>query len=79
MIIRIGKRQYVINPVEHRHARRAVNNFVEAAKAGSLRSGRSTLYLTTLLLMYKKSKMLLEELGPEAIEKILQNINGDKE
>lgn len=76
MKVKIGQKEYSINPVELRHARKAVNNFVEAAKAGSMKSGRSTLYLTTLLLMYSKSKTLLEALGPEHIQKILEKKNG---
>lgn len=54
-------------------ARNAVNSFVAVAKKGSNASQNPVLYLTTLILMYKKSTELLNELGIENLKYIMEH------
>lgn len=57
-------------------ARNAVNAFLETTKAGAERAGSSSLYFTTLLMMYKKSTELLYELGVDNLKIVMDMING---
>lgn len=54
-------------------ARNAVNSFIAVTKKGSNASQNPVLYLTTLLLMYKKSSELLNELGIENLQYIMEH------
>ena len=54
-------------------ARNAVNSFVAVTQKGSNASQNPVLYLTTLLLMYKKSTELLNELGIENLQYIMEH------
>lgn len=58
-------------------ARNAVNTFVEVSKNGAEKSGNISLYLTTLIMMYKKSEELLNELGVDNLQYILQTYGQD--
>jgi len=75
MKVKVAKREMEISQVDLVHARAAVNSFVEAAKNGSMKAGRPSLYLTTLLLMYKKGADLLNAMGIDEVQRILSEIN----
>lgn len=52
-------------------ARNSVNSFLDVIRRGSIQKHNEALYLTTLIMMYKKSSELLNELGVENIKYIL--------
>lgn len=57
-------------------SRNAVNAFLETTKAGADKANSSSLYFTTLLMMYKKSTELLYELGVDNLKIVMDMING---
>ena len=54
-------------------ARNSVNSFVEVVKRGAEHSDNEALYLTTLIMMYKKSTELLSEYGAENIQYVMNH------
>lgn len=60
-------------------ARNAVNVFLETTKAGAQKAHSSSLYFTTLLMMYKKSTELLYELGVDNLGVVMKLLNGSGE
>lgn len=58
-------------------ARQAVNGFVDVAQKGTHASKNPTLYLVTLLLMYKKSTELLNEFGIENIQYVMEHFGSE--
>ena len=56
-------------------ARNAVNAFLETTKAGADKVNSSSLYFTTLLMMYKKSSELLCELGVDNLKIVMDMLN----
>jgi len=60
-------------------ARSAVNSFVESVRIGTGRSSSTSLYLTTLIMMYKKSTELLNELGLDNLQYVMTLLNANKE
>ena len=60
-------------------ARSAVNTFLETTRAGSEIAHSSSLYFTTLLMMYKKSTELLHELGVDNLRAIMEMVNGEED
>jgi len=57
-------------------ARNAVNTFLETTKVGADRANSSSLYFTTLLMMYKKSTELLYELGVDNLKIVMDMLTG---
>lgn len=60
-------------------ARNAVNSFVHVAQKGTKASQNPTLYLVTLLMMYKKSTELLNEFGVENIQYVMKHFGSEAE
>jgi len=77
MKITIGDTEIPIKNNDMKLARAAVNEFVEVAKRGAIKSQSPSLYYTTLIMMYKKSATLLDALGPENLKHILTEANVD--
>lgn|GEM_PF-2993120 len=75
MKVSIGDKEFSIKETDMKLARAAVNEFIEVAKRGSEATCSTSLYLTTILMMYKKSATLINELGVENLERILTDIN----
>lgn len=59
-------------------SRSAVNTFIETVHTGAERTGSSSLYFTTLLMMYKKSAELLSELGVDNLKYVMELLNNGK-
>lgn len=78
MKITIGDNEYIMKETDTRLARAAVNEFIEVAKRSSEKVNSTSLYLTTLLMMYKKSVTLIDALGTDNIERILKEINSEE-
>ena len=74
MIVKVKGKEVKVNRNDLAHARRAVNNLLEAAKAGSVSARRGSLYITTILMMYKKSEAMIHSLGVDQIQKILEEV-----
>ena len=74
MKITIGNTEIPIDEKNMKLARVAVNEFIEVAKRGADATKCTALYLTIILMMYKKSATLINELGLENLEKILTSI-----
>lgn len=58
-------------------ARNAVNSFLAVAHKSANASGNPVLYTITLLMMYAKSTELLNELGIENIQYIMEHYQRD--
>lgn len=74
--------QNVEIPIEQKDvviSRNAVNAFLETVRAGAGAAHSSSLYFTTLLMMYKKSTELLNELGLENLKAVMELLNGHED
>lgn len=78
MKITIHDQDYNLSQTDVKLARAAVNEFVNVAKAGATKTQSTALYLTTILMMYKKSLDLINEMGPETVARILKEVNGEE-
>lgn len=56
-------------------ARNSVNSFLSVVRKGCDLSENEALYLTTLVMMYKKSTELLNELGVDKLCNILEEVS----
>lgn len=54
-------------------ARDSVNTFLEVIRKSSIASNNDALFITTLIMMFKKSSELLDELGERNIQYILNS------
>lgn len=57
-------------------ARNSVNSFLDVVRRGALLKHNEALYLTTLIMMYKKSTELLDEFGAENVMYVLDQYYG---
>lgn len=54
-------------------ARDSVNTFLEVIRKSSIASNNDALFITTLIMMFKKSSELLDELGERNIQYIMNS------
>ena len=54
-------------------ARDSVNTFLEVIRKSSIASNNDALFITTLIMMFKKSSELLDELGERNIQYIMDS------
>lgn len=73
MQIEIDGKKYPLERNNTVIARNAVNSFVDVMRRSAISTNNDALYLTTLLMMLKKSSELLDEFGEENLLYVLQN------
>lgn len=71
MNIEIGDKKYTLDKNDVVIARNSVNSFLDVVRRGSIKTQNDALYLTVLIMMYKKSAELLNEFGEENLRYVL--------
>lgn len=71
MNIEIGDKKYTLDKNDVVIARNSVNSFLDVVRRSSIKTQNDALYLTVLIMMYKKSAELLNEFGEENLRYVL--------
>lgn len=71
MNIEIGDKKYTLDKNDVVIARNSVNSFLDVVRRSSIKTQNDALYLTVLIMMYKKSAELLNEFGEENLQYVL--------
>lgn len=71
MNIEIGDKKYTLDKSDAVIARNSVNSFLDVVRRSSIKTQNDALYLTVLIMMYKKSTELLNEFGEENLQYVL--------
>lgn len=71
MNIEIGDKKYTLGKNDVVIARNSVNSFLDVVRRSSIKTQNDALYLTVLIMMYKKSAELLNEFGEENLQYVL--------
>lgn len=71
MNIEIGDKKYTLDKNDVVIARNSVNSFLDVVRRSSIKTQNDALYLTVLIMMYKKSAELLNEFGEENLKYVL--------
>ncbi len=71
MNIEIGDKKYTLDKSDAVIARNSVNSFLDVVRRSSIKTQNDALYLTVLIMMYKKSAELLNEFGEENLQYVL--------
>lgn len=75
MNIEIGDKKYTLDKSDAVIARNSVNSFLDVVRRSSIKTQNDALYLTVLIMMYKKSAELLNEFGEENLQYVLDMLS----
>ena len=77
MKVDIGDSVITLNEKDVQIAKASVNSFLSVTKKGADAICSTSLYLTTIMVMFLKSKSLLEAVDPDTLEEIMSIINSN--
>ena len=78
MKIVVGEKEIELNKKEVMFSRKLVDSFIEVSRAAVPKRGMSQ-YITTILYMYIKSSKLIDSLGLDNMETLLNYLNEKKD
>ena len=78
MKIVVGEKEIELNKKEVLFSRKLVDSFIEVSRAAVPKRGMSQ-YITTILYMYIKASKLIDSLGLDNMETLLNYLNEKKE
>lgn len=78
MKIVVGEKEIELNKKEVLFSRKLVDSFIEVSRAAVPKRGMSQ-YITTVLYMYIKASKLIDSLGLDNMETLLNYLNEKKE